>query len=411
MGKSVKVVVIGGGIIGLNATEKLQSLGHDVTLVEKDEIAAGASFGNAAGLAFPEIMPLASPGIIGQAIKWMLDPLGPFAVVPQDLPKTLGWLLRFLKASSRKQFEKSIKVQGSLMGLAQSSFDVMLKRRGLEHLVWTQGALHLYQKKSAFNKDLETWKLCEKKGVPFSIYEGEALHQFQPGLDRSFIAAFYTPTWKTVTNPNEVCQTLHKCLTDSGVETIFSGVEKIEPNRVYLENGQILKADKIVLAAGPWSSKFTAELGDKIPLIGERGYNTTLPKTAFDGLNRTLVFSEHGFIVGPLKDGVRVGGASEIAKLGRKENFKRSRAMLTKASRFIPNFKTENGVEWMGARPSMPDTLPVIGYSTASKDIIYAFGHGHVGLTQSTATAQLVSELVEEITPSIDITALRPDRF
>lgn len=412
MVKSEKIIIIGGGIVGLGIAEKLISEGKTVILIEKEKIAAGASYGNAAGLAFSDIMPLASPGIIKKAIKWFLDPLGPFAVVPQDLPHTLGWLLRFLKAARPAQFKRSIDVQASLMHLAKSSFSNMLERTQLSSMVRTNAALHLYESKAAYKADLKNWEFRKNHNIAFECYEDQALHDFQPGLAASFVAGIFAPTWQSVSDPFDFCSALHDHLTNKGLETVYAKVNSMSVDvTVSLENGEILNADNIVLAAGPWSSQISKQLGDPVPLIGERGYNTTLPKAAFENLDHTLVFTGHGFVVVPLSNGIRVGGASEIAKLDRPANYSRSKNMLNKAKNFLPNLKIDDGIEWMGARPAIPDTLPVIGYATKSKNIIYAFGHGHLGLTQSTATGQLVCELIDHKKPSIDLGPLRVNRF
>ncbi|WP_419797021.1 MAG: NAD(P)/FAD-dependent oxidoreductase [Terasakiella sp.] len=411
MGKSEDIIVIGAGIVGLAIAEKLVHEGHSVTLVEREEIAAGASRGNAAGLAFSDIMPLASPGIVKKAIKWFLDPVGPFAVVPQDLPHTMGWLLRFLKAARPGQFKRSIDVQASLMHLGKDSFALMLERCGLSSMVRTNGALHLYENKSAYQNDLKNWEFRKQHNIAFECYEDAALHQFQPGLAPSFVAGIFASTWQSVSDPHDFCLALHRVLSEKGLKTVYGEVRSVAKGNVTMANGDRLEARKIVIAAGPWSAQLSGQLGDPVPLIGERGYNTTLPKAAWSDLDHTLVFSEHGFVVVPLENGVRVGGASEIAKLGRDPNYKRSRTMLAKAKKLLPALKPQDGEEWMGARPAIPDTLPVIGHSSASDDIIYAFGHGHLGLTQSSATGQLVWELINNKKTSIDITALRANRF
>ena len=165
-----------------------------------------------------------------------------------------------------------------------------------------------------------------------------------------------------------------------------------------------------MIAAGAWSHRLARHLGDRIPLETERGYNTTLPVGAFE-LKRQLVFSRHGFVVTPLEDGIRVGGAVEFAGLERAPNYARSKAMLEKAQRFMPGLNGSGGREWMGYRPSLPDTLPVIGASPGAPNVLYAFGHGHLGLTQSAATGRLIADLVSGQAPAIDLSPFRPDRF
>ena len=171
------------------------------------------------------------------------------------------------------------------------------------------------------------------------------------------------------------------------------------------------KADRIVICAGAWSTRLINPLTKlRIPLDTERGYNTTLPRGAFE-LKRQLIFGNHGFVVTPLDTGVRVGGAVELGGLDLPPNYARSKSMLGKAAEFLPGLKTAGGVEWMGFRPSIPDSLPVIGALPEDPSILLAFGNGHLGLTQSAAMGRLISDLVAGKAPGIDIAACRPDRF
>ncbi|OED40478.1 hypothetical protein ACH42_16445 [Endozoicomonas sp. (ex Bugula neritina AB1)] len=409
-------VIIGGGIVGLAIAEKLSSEGLSIALVEREKIAAGASYGNASSLAYSDIMPLASPGMIRKSVKWFIDPLGPFSVVPKDIFRTAGWLMRFLLASRTSHFLNSIDVQANLMQLSRTAFPEMISRSGLDSMVRKNGALHLYQSWSSYQEDLKNWKLRKQYGIDYKTYEKADLHGFQPGLSDDFVAGIFAPQWHTITNPADLCDELHQELSSRGVVTYIGTAEDIRhtdnKTHIRLANGQILHASKTVLAAGVWSAALSKQLGDKIPVIGERGYNTTLPESALpDGYNKTLVFSEHGFLVTPLNKQYRIGGASEIARLDQTPNYKRARIMAEKATRFLPELKLDEGEQWMGQRPSIPDTLPVIGHASNSNNIIYAFGHGHLGLTQSAATALLVSELINNKKTSIDIYPLRANRF
>ena len=171
-----------------------------------------------------------------------------------------------------------------------------------------------------------------------------------------------------------------------------------------------LRADQVVVAAGAWSHHLTKRLGDPLPLETERGYNTTLPPGAFD-LRTSLSFSKHGFVVSPIKGGVRVGGAVELGGLELPPNFKRADNLLAKASRFMPGLDISGGTQWMGYRPSMPDSLPVISQSRRHESVVYAFGHGHVGLTQSAGTAELAVDLLQGRKSLIDMAPYRADRF
>jgi D-amino-acid dehydrogenase len=177
-----------------------------------------------------------------------------------------------------------------------------------------------------------------------------------------------------------------------------------------LADGTTRQTKHLVIAAGAWSHLLAKNLGDRIPLETERGYNTTLPKTAFDA-KRQLIFSGHGFVITPLDTGLRVGGAVELGGIERPPNYARSKALLEKAKAFLPGLDPSGGREWMGFRPSLPDSLPVIGRAQKSPSVIYAFGHGHLGLTQAAATGRLIRELVLGQSPALDLSPFSPNRF
>ena len=173
----------------------------------------------------------------------------------------------------------------------------------------------------------------------------------------------------------------------------------------------MITVDAVVIAAGAWSKQLAESAGDRIPLDTERGYNITFPH-AQNLLNRPVSFQGHGFVSSPLDIGLRIGGAVELGGLNLPPNHERTKAMYKKARRFfreLPAF--DDGAIWMGFRPSIPDSLPVIGYSKKSRRVVNAFGHGHYGLTQAAATGRLVADLIAERTPAIDLTRFSPQRF
>ncbi len=228
------------------------------------------------------------------------------------------------------------------------------------------------------------------------------------------MAATYSPSWKTVSDPKDFGRALWAyaeklgCRFVKGEAAIVRGSEN--GALLILKDGTEHSFNNIVVCAGAWSHRLARQLGDVIPLETERGYNTTLPKTAFDA-KRMLIFSADAFVLTPLENGIRIGGAVELAGLDNPPNYKRADAMLTKAKRYLPGLDVTGGTQWMGFRPSLPDTLPAIGRSKASPHVLYAFGHGHLGLTQSAATGRLVRDLALGVAPALDLTPFSPQRF
>ncbi|MCW4116095.1 FAD-binding oxidoreductase [Aurantimonas sp. MSK8Z-1] len=408
------IVVVGAGIIGITAAFRLQQAGRRVLLIDERGVAEATSAGNAGALAFSDVMPLASPGIIRKAPKWLLDPLGPLTIRPGYALKIAPWLWHFYQASLPSRFWHSMLAQVTLMRLARTEMDDLASAAGVAGMIRSDGVLELYESEAEWKRSLPGWQARQSEGIGFRHIKGEEIGALQPGLSPRFTHATFVPGWQTVSDPRDFAKALFAAFEQLGGAFRQAKVDAIKPAEsgadLVLDGGGRLRAEHVVLAGGAWSRPLAAGLGDAIPLETERGYNTTLPPGAFD-LKRQLTFGGHGFVVTPLTSGIRVGGAVELGGLELKPNFRRSEAMLRKASSFLPGLKTEGGRQWMGFRPSLPDSLPVIGRATASPSVIYAFGHGHLGLTQSAATARLVVDLILGREPTISLKPFRPGRF
>lgn len=408
------VAIIGAGIVGLACAQKLLGAGRRVTLIERHGVAEGASFGNAGALAFSDILPLASSGKIRQAPKWLMDPLGPLSIRPGYALKIAPWLLRFWRAGWRDRIQRSIAAQGAMMQVAEREMDALLAEAGLASMVRRDGSLELYEGEAEFRASLPGWQARSAHGIGFEHVRGERLASLQPGLAPLFTAGTFVPGWRTVSDPHDFALALAAAIRARGACFLRREVAGVAPTEggvaIRLADGQRLIAAAAVVAAGAWASRLTEQIGDRIPLETERGYNTTLPPSAFD-VRRQIIFGGHGFVITPLTTGLRVGGAVEFGGLDLPPNFARSAAMLRKAQRFLPGLRPEGGRQWMGFRPSLPDSLPVIGPSRASPRIVYAFGHGHLGLTQSAGTGRLVRELVCGEPSSMDLTPFSATRF
>lgn len=409
------IIIIGAGIVGLSAAFSLQQKGYSVLILDRKGPAAEASRGNAGAFAFSEIIPLATPGIMNKAPRWLLDPLGPLSIPPRYAVKLLPWMVRFWRACRPERVESGIYAQSDLMNLSKHALLPFLKKTGTGSMLRRDGNLQLYESRSEFEASLPYWNARERCDIPFEHVHGSyAISQYQPGLSKRFVSATFTPEWYSISDPLEFALTIADIIDNRGGRIETAEAVAIEPQSngaiVKCADGRQFSAGKVIVCAGAWSHKLAETLGERIPLETERGYNTTLPDSGFD-LRTQLTFGAHGFVVTKLSSGIRVGGAVELGGLTAPPNFQRAEALLAKAKSFLPDLQTEGGTQWMGFRPSLPDTLPVIGPSGKSDNIIYAFGHGHLGLTQSAGTAMLVSQLVDDEDPSIDLRPFRADRF
>jgi len=412
------VVVIGAGIVGLSTALTLRRRGHQVLLLDRDGVAAQASRGNAGAYAFSDLLPMASPGILRQVPRWLLDPLGPLALRPGYLLPLLPWLWRFWRASRPAAFAASIQAQAALMQLAAPATWRLLDAAGARPMLRSGGNLHLYESEAEWKASLPGWQLRAEHGIAFEHAHGAAaIASWQPGLSPGLVAATFVPAWHTINDPLLLCQavaaafeTVGGRLRQATVRALHAAPGAVDALGLQLADGRRLQAQRVVVAAGAWSHHLARTLGERIPLETERGYNTTLPPGAFD-LQRQLTFPGHGFVLTPIAGGVRVGGAVELAGLHAPPNYKRADSLLAKAQRFLPGLKASGGTPWMGMRPSLPDSLPAIGPARADARITYAFGHGHLGLTQAAATAEIVAALVAGERPPLDLRPFNPARF
>lgn len=408
------IAVIGAGIVGICCASELRERGFRVTLIDKDPPCSGTSSGNAGAIATAEVLPLASPGILAKAPRWLLDPVGPLSIRPAYVPKLVPWLYKFWRASTMAQVRESASAIASVMALAMPAAERLFARSGLKNHLRPVGALHLYESEAERHRSEWGWNLRRELGVAFEHIDRTTLSEMEPEIGPDFVCATLLPDWTMVSDPAVVGQALADHAINQGVAFIQSTVRHVADSpdgiRIELDSGQHIETDQAVLAAGAWSHRLAARWGEHIPLETERGYNTTIAKPGIS-ITRELIFGEHGFVASSLSSGLRIGGAVELGGLEAPPDYRRSEAMLVKAKRFLPGLRSEGGVQWMGYRPTLPDSKPVIGRSPIRPKIIHTFGHGHVGLAQAPATAELVADVAAGRTPAVNLSPFRADRF
>ncbi|PVB61840.1 FAD-dependent oxidoreductase [Labrenzia sp. 011] len=409
-----RVHIAGAGIVGLSIAANLVQRGYQVTILDREGPAAGASQGNASAIAWTDVAPMASPGIWKQAIKWLADPLGPLTVRPAYAVRILPWMLRFLAASNAKTVAAGTRALVDLNGAALPAWERLWRVSGTHNQVRRDGCLELLDTPASLHSTRKSWEEQRAHGIAVEELDAGAIRELEPDLSTRAIGGALVPDWTQVDDPKILCLSLADWLKGQGVDFAVGEIGSLEASgegcTLHLKSGERIETTRFVVACGAWSKHLAAQLGDRIPLDTERGYNITIPEPAVS-VKRFIMLPGHGFVLSPLSTGLRVGGAVEFGGLHLPANWKRVDAMVAKARLFYPGLKTEGGTRWMGFRPSIPDSLPVISPASRHKGIFYAFGHAHHGLTQGAITGEMIADMIEGKAPAVDPAPFAADRF
>ncbi len=409
------VVVIGAGIVGLACAWSALKDGATVAIVDRDFEGDRTSHGNAGGIAVTENTPISVQGLFFKAAKWLFDPLGPLALDWKHLPAALPWFLEFQRASSHDRFRSISYALANLNNRVYNDLVPMFQDIGAMDTFYRRGALTVYETDEAFAADAQEWAFKRELGVRWQAMSAAEVRDLEPSLAPVFRHGVFLEDWSHIGDPKQLVTQLRNRVRELGAQFVegraaaLDASDALAPAAV-LASGDRVKGRRVVVATGAWSANLAESIGDRVLLDSERGYNTTLPAHNIS-LSREVIFAERKFVATPLDIGLRIGGAAEFAGLKAAPNYKRSDALLTLGKRFLPGINDQGAVKWMGHRPATPDSLPVIGRSPRVPSIVYAFGHGHLGLTQSATTGALVADLLANRTPGIPLDAYSIERF
>ena len=412
----MKILIIGGGIIGLSTAYYLQKEGHQVTLIDKSDMTSGASYVNAGYITPSHIIPLASPGKIAQGIKWMFDSSSPFYMKPRWDLDFFKWSWYFHKSSTEAKVERAIPVIKDINLLSRDLYedmkasgdfgDFQLERRGL---------LMLYKTDKSFEHEMQVAKKASFLGLEVSELDKSQLDAIEPNIKIDAKGAIHYECDGHMT-PTELMPKMLDYLKHVGVE-VRSGEEVLD---VSLVNGKIeristskgnLVADEVVLAAGSWSGKLSKKMNIKLPLEAGKGYRINVSRPT--GITMPAILMEASMAVTPMKGFTRFAGTMEFSGINHDIRKERVLAIAAGAKKFYPELEiTEQEIAQAqtGMRPVSPDGLPYIGKSEKIKNLTFATGHAMMGWSLGPATGKLVSEILVGKKTSMDIAAFAPDR-
>jgi D-amino-acid dehydrogenase len=414
MQQGERIAVVGAGIVGLCTAYSLRQAGHAVTLFDPNPPGSQCSSGNAGALSSRSVVPLATPGIIKKAFSMLLDPTSPLHVPAYYWLQAAPWLARFVAASNPERVRA---IAAALSGLLRGSVDAHARiaaEIGVPDLVRRAGQLHLYADEAAYAQDKSSWALKQEHGLRLEPVDRAAIEALEPAIGPGYRAGAFLPDEGWVAEPLRCAQAVAARLAQMQAEFVQAAITRLqaEASGWTLSDGtRRWQADRVVIAAGVWSKPLLASLGRRVPLETQRGYHLHIARPNVM-LNRVVTFVDRKIFITPMENGLRIAGTVEFGGLRHAPNEQRALLLGEHARAGLPGLDTATHTIWMGHRPCLPDSMPVLGAVPGMPDLWCAFGHGHLGLTGAANTGELIASAMAGQTDAQRIlTPFSIDRF
>ncbi len=417
MKHQTEVLVIGGGGVGICSAYYLSEKGLQVTVVDKGEICSGSSYGNAGLIVPSHCLPLAAPGVITKALKWMSDPESPFYIRPRLDLDLLSWLWKFRSACTQRHIRNAMPVIRDLSLASCRLFEDLAAIEGLEFGYQKKGMLQIFLTEQGLEGGVKEARLMQEIGLEASILNPSEIRDLEPNVEiRARGGIFYPQNAHII--PDRFVRELARHIEQKGVEirpsTEVLGLEISGRNITTVKTTRgDFTARQVVLAGGSWSSGLARELHLNLPIQPAKGYSVTVKRPS-PCPAVPLSLAESKVAVTPMGDTLRFAGTLELAGLDLSINRRRVQAILKAVPQYLPELDPEtlDLIEiWRGLRPCTPDGLPFLGRSPTYENLVVAAGHAMIGISLSPITGKLVSQLVAGEEPSLDLTLLGVERF
>jgi len=410
-----KVIIIGGGIIGLCSAYYLQKEGHQVTILDKSNMSSGASFVNAGYITPSHFIPLSSPGIITKGIKWMMNSSSPFYVKPRLNKDFINWFWAFKKSATRLKVEKAIPVLKEINLLGRDLFEELKASQDFNFHYERKGLLMCYQTEKAGEEEWKVGKLGIEEGLNAENLTKDEVKKIEPNIDMNIKGAVYYDC-DAHTTPSEFMDEMADYLKLNGVKFCLNEEVtdiRVSGNKVakILTKKKRLKADEVVLAAGSWTSLLGKKLGVKILMEAGKGYRIDVNRPT--GIQMPSILLEAKVALTPMNGFTRFAGTMEIGGINHDINKKRVQAIVKAGESYYNGLKIEQDAmdkASCGLRPCTPDGIPYIGKTSKYDNLTIATGHAMMGWSLGPATGKLVSEIISDKKPSLNLNPFNPDR-
>ncbi|MDO4232032.1 MAG: FAD-binding oxidoreductase [Lautropia sp.] len=409
------VGIIGAGLVGLCTALEFQAQGQHVTLIDADEPGKGASFGNGGFIATELIDPLATPANLKRGINLLRDPDGALSIPSGNLGQSLPWLLRFALAARPKAVEKSRHALASLLREAVPAWQTLLTRHNLQQHLLPTHYLRVWESGLGQTDARHEQSFYRNWGIDAQFLDNKAVTDLEPALRDTINHALLLPHAHRVRDPFQLCQALLARFREAGGLLLQARVSAIRPANglVTLDAGnREHRFSRVVLCAGVHSDRLLKPLGLRVPLMAERGYHLDLP--GVQGLLKGPICSaERNVFISPLGEGLRIVGFSELGGTRLPPNPERYDSLRRHLGVVLPQTipQLEHAGTWMGMRPTLPDSRPIIDTHPQHPQLGFVFGHQHTGVTLAALSAQLIAARMVQGTTPIDLKPFAADRF
>ncbi len=408
------VIVLGAGIVGVSTAIWLQRAGCQVTLIDREGPAAGTSYGNAGILAAAAVVPVTEPGLLKKAPRMLLDPNQPLFLRWSYLPKLLPFLLRYLSNANHSDMARISAGLAEMMHDTADQHVALAKGTAAEEFIRLGDYLFAYTDEQAYKKDQLGWDTRKRFGVEFEELDAKALAEHQPAIAGKFGFGVRCPNHGHITDPGRYTAALAEHFSDNGGETLIAEVEDVKTENGsavgVMTNKGLIKADHVILSMGAWSGSLAKRLGTKIPMESERGYHVEFVDSDVS-LSCPVMVASKKFAMTSMNGRLRCAGIVEFGGMDAGPSKAPFDLIKRNALSVFPDMKYQRIDEWMGHRPSTPDSLPVVGAFKNVPNVWAGFGHQHLGLTGGPKTGRWLAQLITGDTPNVDMEPYRPDRF
>ncbi len=409
------ILIIGGGVIGVCSAYYLAKAGAQVTLIEKDEIGAACSYGNSGLIVPSHSIPLASPGALGEGLRFLLDARSPFYIKPRLDADLFRWLAGFVSASNRGRMLRSLPVLRDLLFASRALYDELAASAGFDFGFQTDGSLWVCLSEEKLAHEIKELRVLKEFDVPFEIVDSKRAHELEPALQPAIRGGIFYPRDGKI-HPHRFVTGLAGRATEAGVSvwarTEALGFETRDGRivKVRTTRGDVAPA-QVVVSAGAWSPQVAKMLNLRVPIQAAKGYSLTYENPELTP-KLPLFFGEAGMVANPLGDSLRLAGTLEMAGMDFSYNAARIEAMRKSSLAYLRGLENARLIElWRGLRPCTPDGLPIIGRADTLKNCIVAAGHAMLGMSLGPVTGRLVAQLALEQKTDLDIAQLSLNRF